>query len=119
MNGKNILLENLFQRVGFFVHVHRSIIEEVLQNINVIEEKNFYFFLREKRIEINDDMLSIELFQKYKSLGLKKGDITIAAFCDKIGADYLITENRHFLKSKKQGFQVLDLQEFLKKFGLI
>ena len=119
LNKETILLEKLFQRIGFFVHIHRFIISEVIQNIEEAQEKEFYYFLRNREVIINEEELPFELLSKYKELGLRKGDTAIASFCEKIRADYLITENRDFLKSKKFNFQVLSLQKFLKMFKLI
>ena len=60
------------------------------------------------------EKIPLYLFKKYKALGLKKGDIIIAAFCEHINAAYLITENRHFLKQMKfDKFKVLSLKDFV------
>ena len=60
--------------------------------------------------------MPLHLLVKYKKLGLKKGDIAIAAFCENVKADYLITENRHFVKSKKfDKFKVLSFKDFIRK----
>lgn len=57
------------------------------------------------------------LFDKYKKIGLKKGDTPIAAFCEFIKADCLITENRHFLKEAKvKEFKVVAIKDFLSAY---
>ena len=119
LNKETVLLEKLFRRIGFFVHIHRFIISEVIQNIKETQEKEFYYLLRNRDIIINEEELPFELLSKYENLGLRKGDTIIALFCEKIKVDYLITENRDFLKSKKFNFQILSLQKFLEMFKLI
>ena len=65
-------------------------------------------------IIFNNQQLPFHLLDKYKKIGLKKGDIAIAAFCEHVKSDYLITENRHFLKKVKfSEFKVLGIEEFL------
>ncbi|MBS3151209.1 hypothetical protein J4443_02400 [Candidatus Woesearchaeota archaeon] len=120
INEQSNLLNPLFQRVGFYFHLHKIIRDEVLRNLRNDAEKDFFKLVMENGIYIDEDILPIALFHKYKELGLNKGDIAIASFCEKIGADYLITENRDFLKSKNLAdFQVLSLREFLRLFKLI
>lgn len=119
INERSDLLNLLFQRVGFYFYLHRIIHDEVLRNLRKDTEKEFFKLVIENRIDVDETTLPIALFHKYKELGLNKGDIAIASFCDKIGADYLITENRDFLKSKKFDFQVLSLKEFLELYKLI
>src|SRR3989338_5074502 len=120
INEQSDLLNPLFQRVGFYFHLHKIIRDEVLRNLRNDAEKDFFRLVMENGISVDEDILSIALFHKYKELGLNKGDIAIASFCEKIGADYLITENRDFLKSKNLAdFQVLSLREFLRLFKLI
>ena len=119
LNEKIENFNKMFQRVGFYVHLHKSIRNEVLKNIRDDQKNSFYKLIIENNILVNEEPLSLELFKKYEMLGFKKGDITIASFCEKIKADFLITENRDFLKSKKFNFQVLSLQKFLEMFKLI
>ena len=119
INEQSNLLNPLFQRVGFYFHLHKIIRDEVLRNLRNDAEKDFFRLVMENGISVDEDILSIALFHKYKELGLNKGDIAIASFCEKIRADYLITENRDFLRSKKFDFQVLSLKEFLELYKLI
>lgn len=98
------------------IYINEIITKEVLNNINESLKKKFFDFLFANNIIAYNQKLPDSLLTKYKQLGLKKGDITIAAFCENINADYLITENRHFLKSKKfDKFKVLSLKGFLNK----
>ena len=98
------------------IYINELIVKEVLRNIGESLKGQFYQFLFKSNIILHNEELPINLFEKYKDLGLKKGDIEIAAFCENINTDYLITENRHFLKSKKfEKIKVLNLKEFLEK----
>ena len=49
---------------------------------------------------------------------MKKGDIVIASLREDEKADYLVSENRHFLKDTKfDKFNVIELDKFLAAFG--
>jgi len=62
-----------------------------------------------------DDYKKI-VYEFIKKLGLKKGNIGIAAFCEYVKANYLITENRHFLKElKTKQFKIRDAEDFIKE----
>jgi len=59
----------------------------------------------------------VSLLEKYQSRGLKQADSSIAAFVEWVGAKYLISENRHFLKGLNvEEFKILSAKEFLSKF---
>ena len=78
--------------------------------------KNFYDFLFRNNINVSYSKMPFSLFNRYKNLGLKKGDIAIAAFCEAIDAEYLISENRHFLKGiKNTKFKIVNIKQFLRK----
>lgn len=92
------------------------IVQEVLRNIRKESIKDFFNMLKNPRFEVITEQIPNDLIEKYKKLGLKKGDIALAAFCERINANYLITENRHFLKSRKfDKFRVLNLKGFLRR----
>jgi len=103
---------------GMSIYVHNIIIKEVLDNLIESAKKEFYKLLFNNNIFVKEGILPLHLFEKYKKLGLKKGDVIIAAFCEYVEADYLITENRHFLKIKNfDRFNILKLKDFLTKIG--
>ncbi len=117
LNKKSISLNELFEKEGIVIYVNGSIVREVLRNIAETIKSRFYKMLFKNKIEVNDKKLPFYLFDKYKKIGLKKGDIAIAAFCDFIKADCLITENRHFLKEAEvKEFKVVTIKDFLSKF---
>lgn len=98
------------------IFLNDLIFQEVIRNLRRESTKYLINLLKNPRFEFIINKIPENLIEKYKKLGLKKGDFVIAAFCESIEADYLITENRHFLKSKKfDRFEVVNLKEFLTK----
>ena len=117
LNKNSIALNELFEKEGIVIYVNGPIVKEVLRNIAETIKSRFYKILFKNKIEVNDKILPFYLLDKYKKIGLKKGDITIAAFCEFIKADYLITENRHFLKEAEvKEFKVAAIKDFLSAF---
>lgn len=113
---KTQLLDKIILDDTIIVYINEIITKEVTNNLSKSLVKDFYDFLLRNNINVYYEKMERNLLQKYKKLDLKKGDIAVAAFCETIGADYLITENRHFLKSKKfDGFKVLSLKGFFGK----
>ena len=113
---KTFLLDKIFLYDKIIVYLNETITKEVTNNLGEPLVKDFYDFLFRNDINVYYEKMELKLLQKYKKLGLKKGDIAIAAFCEAINADCLITENRHFLKSKKfDKFKILSIKEFLNK----
>ncbi len=106
--GKLIAVENIK------IYANDTIVKEVLRNIKETIKGDFYKILFQNKIVIKSEKPPFYFFGKYNNLGLKKGDITIAAFCEYVKANYLITENRHFLKGTKiNQFKVLSMRDFL------
>jgi len=116
ISNKILLLDRILSDDKILIYINETITKEVINNLSQSLIKDFYDFLLRNNISVYYEKIPFHLLQKYKKLGLKKGDIAIAAFCENINADYLITENRHFLKSKKfDKFKVLSLRAFLNK----
>ena len=114
-NKKTPLCE-VFSNQDLTIYTNDIIIREVIRNLKESQIKEFYNIIFNKNINFHGQKLSLQLLTKYKKLGLKKGDIAIAAFCENVMADYLVTENRHFLKAKKfNEFKALSLKELLGK----
>lgn len=62
-----------------------------------------------------DYVVPFELGAKYEGLGLKPGDAFIAAYAEYVRAEFLVTENRHFLSRRSDlPFQVVTASECLK-----
>jgi len=56
---------------------------------------------------------------KYETLGLKPADSFIAAYAEWVGADALVSENRHFLKrTVNLPFVVVTAEECLRLMSL-
>lgn len=110
-----LLLDKLVSNSRNVIYINETITKEVINNLNEYLVKKFYDFLFRNNINPFDKKIPFSLLEKYKRLGLKKGDIVIAAFCDDINADYIVTENRHFLKDVKfDKFKVITLADFVK-----
>lgn len=117
LNNKSNDILRLLDSQDTKIFLNDLIFEEVIRNITKEAIKYSINLLKNPKFEVIAHQIPENLTEKYKNLGLKKGDIVIAAFCEAVGADYLITENRHFLKSRKFGkFKVLSLKGFLNKF---
>lgn len=62
---------------------------------------------------IADELIPKNLIVKYKEKGAKEGDAIIAAFVEWTEADYLVTENRDFLKEIKTDFKTVKADGFI------
>ncbi len=118
INKENLLPEKLFLDKNLSVFINDHIIREVLRNIEELQKKELYNVLFKYDIDFYGLKIPIHLLDKYKNFGLKKGDIAIAAFCEAIDAQYLISENRHFLKGiRNTKFKIVSIAQFLKKIA--
>ena len=116
LNRKTVILDKIVSDDTYIIFINETITKEVTNNLGKLLIKSFYDFLFRNNIIAKDEKLSLSLFQKYKKLGLKKGDIAIAAFCESVSAEYLLSENRHFLKNTKLNtFRVMNLHDFLNR----
>jgi hypothetical protein len=66
--------------------------------------------------QIIDEPVPVALVQKYVNLGLPaKADAFIGAFAEWMNVNYLISENRHFLRQvQANAFKILNTDEFIK-----
>src|SRR4030043_454060 len=74
--------------------------EEVRSNLL---PKEFHTFIRLINLltPIDEDFfVPFELGFKYEAVGLKEADALIAAYTEWVGADALVTANRHFLNKR-------------------
>lgn len=73
----------------------RTILQEVLPNLNSLNQKRVFAFLSVTNSQIIEEHeVPAILHEKYKRLGLKDADAFIAAFTEHTNAEALITENR-------------------------
>ena len=102
------------------VSVPRIVLTEVTRNLRPREVTSLYALLnRAPKFRIVDEPVPKVLVLKYVDLGLReKGDAFIGAFAEWQQADYLISENRHFLAElKTTAFQVLTPTAFLRQLS--
>ena len=98
------------------------VLEEVSENIKIESGKDQSGKVRKFISEsgwfkvIDDNQIPNILLKKYITKGLKKEDAVIGAFTEWVGAKYLISENRHFLKLNVKDFEVLSAKQFLVRF---
>ena len=112
-----ILLDTIVELIPrYSIRIPRLIAREVQRNLTPEEYTEFIHFLHTLDIEIDDDAsVPFEIGAKYESQGLKSADAFIAAFTEWVGADVLITENRHFLTRRTDlPFKVLIAEQFLR-----
>lgn len=104
----------------FEVAIPRLVVQEVARNLRTPEQvKMFYRLLKgSPRLLIVDEPVPAELVTRYATLGLsEKADAVIGAFSEWVGAKYLISDNRHFLKElKTEAYEVLTPGEFLERY---
>jgi len=104
----------------FRVAIPRLVIQEVVRNLHTPEQvKIFYRLLKSSPgLLVVDEPVPAELVAKYATLGLpEKADAIIGAFSEWVGARYLISDNRHFLKElEAEAYEVLTPGEFLERY---
>lgn len=110
------ILKKIAQRPeDISVRIPRLIVEEVRNNLTPEAYKDFIMLIN-TLTKIDEDIeVPFELGVKYELLGLKPADAFIAAYTEWVGADALVTENRHFLSRRKDlPFRVMTAQTCLK-----
>lgn len=91
------------------------IIEEVRRNLTPDVFREFIEFTSALTTIDEDILVPFEIGVKYEIKGLKPADAFIAAYTEWVGADVLVSENRHFLShSPGLSFKVLTAKECLK-----
>lgn len=106
--------------IKFTALASTTILEEVFERLKELEGKDFaslaIHIIKNLGIEVIDDKLvPKEIIQKYKNKGAKDADSVIAAFTEFVNADFLVTENRHFLKEIKiNEFKTIKAEDFMK-----
>jgi len=108
----DMLAENPF---SFRVRIPRFIIEEVRKHLTPEEFKECILFILELTAIDEDEIITFGLGSKYEAMGLKAADAFIAAYTEWVGADILVSENRHFLSRQANlPFKVLTAESCLK-----
>ena len=97
----------------------RIVLKEVTRNLNHLQAKALYkLFHFSLSILIIEEPVPVDLARNYIELGLReKGDAIIGAFAEWQWVDYVISENRHFLRElQSKAFEVLSPNEFLQRY---
>ena len=99
------------------LYIPRMIIREVQSNLRPILFKEFILFIHKTAHIEEDNGVSFELGMKYEGMGLKPADAFIGSFTEWVGAEILVSENRHFLSRQSYlPFKVLTAEKCLKLF---
>jgi len=106
-----VLIDNLSLHS---ICICRTIVEEVRSNLTPKEFHNFVRFVNILTTIDEDFLIPFELGAKYETKGFKEADALIAAYSEWVGANALVTENRHFLSNHPNlPFKVLTAKECL------
>ena len=97
------------------LRISRRIVEEVRSHLS---PEDFAKFIKVINIlsKIDEDfVVPFEIAVKYEAKGFKPADAFIAAYTEWVGADALVTENRHFLSLHSNlSFKVVTTEKCLK-----
>jgi hypothetical protein len=105
------LLENAHLHT---IRIPRTIFEEVKRNLSPEAFQEFNDFINALTTIDEDIVVPFEIAFRYEVKGFKTADAFIAAFTEWVGADVLVTENRHFLTHHLDlPFKVLTAEECL------
>jgi len=97
------------------VRITRTIVEEVNRNLSPEAFSEFISFINALTTIDENFLVPFELGSKYEFMGFKPADAFIAAYAEWVGADALISENRHFLaKNPTLPFKIINAENCLK-----
>jgi hypothetical protein len=115
----SVALLNLLSE--FNVAIPRLIVQEVTRNLDTaVQVRRFYRLIYgAPNLLVVDEPVPQNLVAKYIELGLReKADAIIGAFAEWVGAQYLVSDNRHFLQElRTDAFEVVSPAEFLDRFS--
>ena len=104
------------------VFIPRIVAVETTRNLKTVTDvARFYHLFHERPFaQIVDEPIPQDLFQRYIDLGLRaKGDAYIGAFAEWLRVDYLISDNRHFLRHlRTEAYRLLTPADFLEAIDL-
>jgi predicted nucleic acid-binding protein len=106
--GDKASCAHLMERLGeLCVYVPAMVMKEVRDNLQReygLGKEFFRLIVQEENITVMWADPPVDLVAKYTALGLAEEDAVIAACAEWVGAEYLISENRHFLeRSERSG----------------
>jgi hypothetical protein len=115
-----LLLKRILDEYPLYsIRLPRLITDEVRRNLAPESSRNFMTFVT-GLAEIDEDfVVPFDLGSKYEAFGFKEADAFISAYAEWVGADALVTENRHFLKrTDNLPFLVVTAEECLRLMNL-
>ena len=105
----------LAERGSHQIQLPRLILGEIQRNFPVRIFREVAKLIQDFVNVDEDFMVPFELGSKYEQMGLKPADAFIAAYTEWVGADALVTENRHFLSRRTDlPFKALTAEQCLK-----
>jgi predicted nucleic acid-binding protein len=116
------LLDIILRESSFKIVIPSLILDEIFERMKELMDRNFASKVRSDILSSHIQVIDIDkvpknFIKKYTKKGLKDADAAIAAFTEWVKADFLISENRHFLKGelKTDKFLTLTAKEFLSR----
>ncbi len=107
----DLLLEKNFSHT---IRIPRTIFGEVRRNLSAEAFQEFNKFINALAAVDEDFVVSFEIVFKYEAAGFKPADAFIAAYTEYVGADILVSENRHFLtRHSSLPFRILTAEKCL------
>ena len=82
------------------IRIVRLIVEETRRNLSLEIFKEFILFISKLTSIDEDIVVPFELAAKYESMGFSPEDAFISAYTELVGAEILVSENRHFLSHR-------------------
>ena len=111
---KTIALFKALLNKGHTLRIPRTVFEEVKRNLYTEAFQQFNTFINTITAVDEDIVVPFEIVFKYESMDFKPADAFIAAYAEYVGADALVSENRHFLLHHSDlPFKVLTAQKCL------
>lgn len=97
------------------ISICRTIIDEVRPNLTPKDFQTFVKFINLFASIDEDFLVPFEIGARYEAKGFKEADALIAAYAEWVGAEVLVSENRHFLiRNPNLPFKVLNADNCLK-----
>lgn len=97
------------------IRVPRLVLGEIQRNFPARIFREVAKLIQESVSVDEDFLVPFELGSKYERMSLKPADAFIAAYTEWVGADALVTENRHFLSRRTDlPFRVLTAEQCLR-----
>ena len=105
----------------FHLHISEQIRIEVQRSLPYSFVSDFYRVIHDAGLVVDADPPPARLADRYKGLGLKKGDVVIGAYCEWRSIDILVSDNRDFLRgiTSDLPFDIMSPYQFCEQFDLL